>query len=158
MNQCAKSSAAECAERTKQNKRWWVKTTDWCEYSRDKVEIPLDKPVGTIKCKNWVTIIKNWMAGFDGVETRLVFLPLEALLNLLLDKNYISNSNFNIGNEKFIMKSKWKANLPPLSLRNPAPPPKIFWAKPSPKMAKNMVAWKKEFMMQLKILANLNIH
>ena len=46
------------------------------------------------------------MAGFDGFETRLVFLPLEALLNLLLDKNYIVNSNFNIGNEKFIMKSK----------------------------------------------------
>ena len=53
-----------------------VKSTDQCADSRDKVEIPLDKPVGTIKCKNQVTIIKKRMAGFDGVETRLVFLPL----------------------------------------------------------------------------------
>ena len=33
--------------------------------------------MGTIKCKNQVTIIKKRMAGFDRVETRLVFLPLE---------------------------------------------------------------------------------
>ena len=55
-----------------------VKSTDQCADSRDKVEIPLDKPVGTIKCKNRVTIIKKRMAGFDGVETRLVFLPIKA--------------------------------------------------------------------------------
>ena len=50
-----------------------------CADSRDKVEIPLDKPVGTIKCKNQVTIIKKRIAGFDGVETRLVFLPLDVI-------------------------------------------------------------------------------
>ena len=46
-----------------------VKSTHKCADSRDKVEIPLDKPVGTINCKNRVMITKKWIAGFDRIET-----------------------------------------------------------------------------------------
>ena len=48
-----------------------VQTTDQCADSRDKVEIPLNNPVGNIKGKNRVIITKKRMAEFDGIKTRL---------------------------------------------------------------------------------------
>ena len=48
----------------------------------------MDKPVGTIKCKNRVTIIKKRMAGFDRVETPLKFLPLEQFFLTVGQNNF----------------------------------------------------------------------
>ena len=73
-----RNTLPSAAERTKQ-KMISVKSTDQCRDSRVKVEIPLEKPVGTIKCKNRVIIIKKRIPGFDAIETRLQFLPLNKI-------------------------------------------------------------------------------